>query len=343
MIKLFIYPTIENSNKHNLCPLAKMLTTEQNDLANYYKIVPNISGCDYILNPEIINIQFKEQSSTSINKVIKSAKSANKKVICFTDGDFGKSINSRYVIMLRMGGFKSKMKTINMISAYVSDPYLIIHDSFSPIPKIEKPTVGFVGHSDGTFLKVIKEFMHFLKKNSKVLLGKEYYDYQSFYPSSYYRDKYLKLLRHDNRILSEFICRKKYNAGANDKIEKLEAQIEFFNNIKKNMYTFCLRGSGNFSIRFYETLAMGRIPILVNTDCKLPFEDILNWNLHAIIIPEIDYKSIASYIHEFHNRHTEEELITIQINDRKLWETHFTRNSFYTQLATWLDRQLKNN
>ena len=343
MIKLFIFPEIVNSNNDNLCPLVKMLTTEQNDLEYYYKIVSNVSDCDYILNPEIINKHFKKSSGTSIKKIIENSINANKKVICFTSGDFGKSIISNQIIMLRMGGFKSKMKTENFISAYVSDPYLILNQPFSAIKKLERPTVGFVGNSDGSFVKLMKEFLLFLKKNSLVFLGKEYHDYQKFYPSSYFRYKYLKIIQKEKNINSDFIFRKKYSAGAKNEITKLETSIEFFNNIKNNMYTFCLRGSGNFSIRFYETLAMGRIPILIDTDCKLPFEDSIKWNNHAVIIPEIHYKSIVNRLLEFHNSHSETELVQMQKNNRNLWESYFTRNNFYVQLATSLEKPINTN
>jgi Exostosin family len=343
MIKFFLYPNISIHNKDNLFPLAKMLTQEHNDLDCYYKIVDDINDCDFILNPEIINIKFKKSSNVSIHHIIKKAKEAKKKVVCFTSGDFGKTIYSDKIIMIRMGGFKSKMKTENFISAYVTDPYLLLKESFSIIKKKEKPTIGFVGHSNGSLIKLAKEFLLFIKKNSLLFLGKEYHDYQEFYPSSYFRNKYLKVLKQEKSLISDFVFRKKYRAGADDEITKQKTSVEFYNNIKNNLYTFCLRGSGNFSIRFYETLAMGRIPVLIDTDCKLPFDDVIDWKKHAIIIPEKKYKLTADYILDFHKKKSELELEQIQNSNRKLWENYFTRNSFYTQLAISLEKLINNN
>ena len=247
MIKLFIFPEIVNSNNNNLCPLVKMLTTEQNDLEYYYKIVTNVSDCDYILNPEIINKHFKKSSGTSIKKIIENSINASKKVICFTSGDFGKSIISNQIIMLRMGGFKSKMKTENFISAYVSDPYLILNQPFLTIKKLEKPTVGFVGNSDGSFVKLMKEFLLFVKKNCLVFLGKEYHDYQKFYPSSYFRYKYLKIIQKEKNINSDFIF-KLYS-----KINKLKTAnkkiffLQFFNFYKIiSNFSKCINGNNNY-------------------------------------------------------------------------------------------------
>ena len=54
---------------------------------------------------------------------------------------------------------------------------------------------------------------------------------------------------------------------------------EYYQNIDNTDYTLCIRGTGNFSVQFYQTLALGRIPIFINTDCILPFEKEINWKL----------------------------------------------------------------
>jgi hypothetical protein len=66
------------------------------------------------------------------------------------------------------------------------------------------------------------------------------------------------------------------------------AHQEFFNGLSNAQFICCPRGVGNFSIRFYETLCAGRIPVFVNTDMILPFEGEINWNDVAVIAPNID-------------------------------------------------------
>ena len=43
--------------------------------------------------------------------------------------------------------------------------------------------------------------------------------------------------------------------------------------INGNLFTLCYRGRGNFSVRFYETLMRGRIPIQINSSSIFPYED----------------------------------------------------------------------
>jgi len=59
---------------------------------------------------------------------------------------------------------------------------------------------------------------------------------------------------------------------------QLIATNEFYDNITRNMFTLCIRGWGNYSYRFSQVICSGRIPILIDTDCVLPFEDIFDYN-----------------------------------------------------------------
>ena len=47
-------------------------------------------------------------------------------------------------------------------------------------------------------------------------------------------------------------------------------------------YILCVRGAGNYSARFYEALALGRIPVLVNTSFNIKGEPIVETPLDAI-------------------------------------------------------------
>ena len=82
------------------------------------------------------------------------------------------------------------------------------------------------------------------------------------------RKPYLEtLLRSD--IPTNFIIRKGFWASG---VDRQIARKEYFDNISQNIFNFCYRGAGNFSYRFYETLMMGKIPVLVDTDCVFPIE-----------------------------------------------------------------------
>ena len=85
--------------------------------------------------------------------------------------------------------------------------------------------------------------------------------------------------------------------------------MEYFQNLNENLYCLCVRGGGNFSFRFGELLMMGRIPILLDTDCILPFRESIPYETNCILITEDDLPNIREIVTDFHERHSEEDLI----------------------------------
>ena len=115
---------------------------------------------------------------------------------------------------------------------------------------------------------------------------------------------------------------------------------EFYKNIENTDYTLCIRGTGNFSARFYETLALGRIPIFINTDCMLPFNDVIDWKKHVIWIEQREISEIATKIRNFHNGLTQDSFISLQIKNRKLWEEYFSFPGFIKNLTSHLIKRI---
>ncbi len=104
-----------------------------------------------------------------------------------------------------------------------------------------------------------------------------------------------------------------------------------------------MRGIGNFSVRFYETLAVGRIPVLLDTDCLLPLDKIINWEKHCVILNESEYKSLGNMVVNFHNDLSNHEFIEIQKANRKLWEDYLTRHNFFKIIHDQFVTKLNSN
>ena len=106
---------------------------------------------------------------------------------------------------------------------------------------------------------------------------------------------------------------------------------EFNDTIQNNLFTFCYRGAGNFSYRLYQTLMMGRIPILINTDCVFPFSEQYNLQELGLIIDEKDIINnnidIIQIIKEYYKTN-KDRLVDIQKNNRIIWETYFSPVGF---------------
>ncbi len=92
-------------------------------------------------------------------------------------------------------------------------------------------------------------------------------------------------------------------------VEDLELEVREYNRgyidqILGSRFVFCPRGFGLTSIRFFETLRLGRIPILLADDAKLPLESILPYDRCVIRVPERHISLTGQYIDEFIGRTT---------------------------------------
>ena len=135
-------------------------------------------------------------------------------------------------------------------------------------------------------------------------------------------------------IESKFICRHAYWAGTTgrrgtDAEGRRRSWEEFVANLLETDYNLAIRGAGNFSYRLYETLAAGRIPVLVNTRCVLPFPEEINWQRHCVWVEEDELESAGEALRAFHQKISEEEFLSLQQENRKLWEEWLCPLAFY--------------
>lgn len=100
---------------------------------------------------------------------------------------------------------------------------------------------------------------------------------------------------------------------------KEEVINEFYNNMNSNIFNLCIRGGGNFSYRLYETLMMGRIPIIIDTDISLPYEEYIDWSEYSIIVK--NGENLISKITSFYESR---DLLSVQKNNRKFWEDYLS-------------------
>lgn len=333
-IKIYTYNSLLTpENRRNIFFIfLELFYTKDIWITNYFEIVENAKKADYLVWPLCLSYTKRIGKYEEYISFINEANHLNKQVWVYTGGDEGWSSFQapNNGVHFRLAGFKSTYAyTTEVLPAFIQDP--LKNTSFACL-ELDKPpyTIGFVGHADQSFLKLGKELaVHFKKKYS--YYNKYDLDAQKFYPSGYKRAKYLSLLANIPFLKSNFILRNKYRAGAlSDEDLRKQTEVEFKNNIKENLFTFCLRGGGNFSIRFYETLAQGRIPFYVDTDTQLPLEDIINWDAHILrIYPSDNSHQIQKKIEEFVQTH---DLKKLQTQNRNLWLNSLTRQGYAKQL-----------
>ena len=286
------------------------------------------SDADAFLLPFTWNYYFDVQEIQQALDLIEKYGQWNKPIYTWAGGDYSYIVPEGDFILYRHNGYQSRRrKNEHAYPVIIRDPleYLGL-PSIKILKKEKKPKIGFCGLAnrnwiDGS-LRAGKNYM-FKLVNS---IRKPYLDMSHPISGASLRRRALKLLSRSNDVNSNLLIRSK---SGGQKINTEKNKLEFWENMLGSPYILCIRGTGNYSARFYEALAMGRIPILVNTDCILPLDDKINWKQHCIWVENNNLDSMIEKIDNFHRKVSEDEFRSLQTLNRQLWEEKLTYDGFY--------------
>ena len=295
------------------------------NLGNDFCFTDSIEKAQMVLIPFSINTYFVGNKGDELATINQLCSQYNIKAYGFIGGDFGTDFPEfSNITYFRMGGFKKQLSDKNKgFPVSFSDHFqrLFHQETIMPTVKKELPIVGFCGHAATSLTKRLKETVKCILENSKRFIEKPFRnDYEPLFASAYERAKLLHIFEKSAFIKTNFIYRKNYRGGAITEAQRDATSLEYYHNIQQSDYILCVRGGGNFSVRLYETLMLGKIPIFVDTDCLLPFEETINWKNHVVWIAWKDRKKIASIVSDFHHQLSDENFVKMQLNNRKLWK-----------------------
>jgi len=127
-----------------------------------------------------------------------------------------------------------------------------------------------------------------------------------------------------SNLKTNFIIRNNFWGGD---VWGTNVRTDYVNNLLNSDFIICVRGAGNFSYRFYETLCIGRIPIIIDTDIDLPFNDFVEYDnlvLKVNNVEEIEYKVLEYWNNIVDYHKLQEDLHEFWINN--LSPTGFIKN-----------------
>ncbi|MBC7586738.1 MAG: exostosin family protein [Chitinophagaceae bacterium] len=285
-----------------------------------------------------INIYYEQKKKQDLIAIDQLALKANKLVVCWTSNDFGitpKVLNNFH--LYRGGGYASRNKGNEFISGmYNNDPLEKFYQLEVGVitEKTQKPIIGFCGQAKASIINTSTEILSKLYFLFMHKMGLRIYDAEKIISTTYVRSKLLSVLEKSALVETRFIKHKKYRGGVVTAEQKEASSRMFYENMRNTQYTLCYRGNGNFSIRLYETLGMGRIPIIVMSDNCLPFPEIIDWSIFPII-HENEYGQIAGLVSNFHQQLSTEQFVSLQKRSREIFENHVSYKGF---MQTFVDK-----
>jgi hypothetical protein len=161
-----------------------------------------------------------------------------------------------------------------------------------------------------------------------------------FSGSAQVRVELLRVVSNSRLVKSRFVDRKSYFGGAWDKkiagydFKKLTAvRTEYVSSLLGADYVLCVRGWGNYSARFYEAMCCGKIPVFLDTDCALPFEDKVDYDSAIVRIAAADLGRADRLLRDFDEGLSEQEFQDRQMRCRRLWEDFLSPEGFFRTLG----------
>lgn len=343
-MKLF-YPKSHYDSKYraHVFPLLKPFLknegfTDEQRVALYgvseedVQFIDELHQASVVILPMSWDYYLHTKQVTKAKQLIELSAEHNKKVLVTTVGDYGVVIPEfPNVLVLRTSGEQSSLSRNNHgVPVFIEDPMQRIYNKKNIVTNYSKqPIIGFCGQTNPSIVNAFKEIIKVTYRNTSYHLNLNTKAPQKIQSTTYNRSKVLAEVKKSERLISNFIERKKYRAGASEKTDRKRTELEFYDNMLNSNYIICIRGAGNFSVRLYETLAMGRIPVFINTNCLLPLAKDIEWKKHVVWVEFNELDKLEDKILSFHNKLTEEQFKQLQMSNRRLWEEKLNLKGFF--------------
>ena len=263
-----------------------------------------------------------------VDRIARVAADADTPCLFFQNSDLPLPCDVRWGEVYRTSVYRSRQTPNERTMPGENDDMLEAEHGTIPLRSwTEIPTVSFCGNLGNPWNELV---LTIAGKHNNVI-------------GTRLRRKTIRLLRRSPLVRTSIIARSRFWGGSlktyfGKNRRNIDRQQQLRNEYKQNMlgsdYVLCLRGAGNYSFRFYETLSAGRIPLLIDTDCSLPFADEIDWARHCCIVPENQLGRVCELLHEFHQRLGPPEFQSLQIENRRIWSTYCEVFAFYNQVLS---------
>jgi hypothetical protein len=200
-----------------------------------------------------------------------------------------------------------------------------------PVRKKREPVVSFCG-------AVIPE--HAAPRNARERARKVFGDSRRFIwrlqrrheEDLFARSRAIDALCAQDDVATSIVVRESGGGGTWERFDEDRwnvARQEFLENMVDSDYVLCARGDGNWSIRFYEALCLGRIPIVIDTDLVMPYDSLVSWRDYGVWIDRSEIGAIGAKVAEYHERMGDAEFEDRQRECRRLWEEYLSPVGFF--------------
>jgi hypothetical protein len=290
----------------------------------FVELVEDPAKADYLLIPH--NFSSVRDRGGYLADYARLSHQHDLEIIVFAHGDSDAPIllpNAR-IFRTSQYGYKKKENEI-MMPAYTED--LLEGRTLELRNHGEKPIIGFCGWAD---YKNFQNRVGTMLKNAAIHVRSKRDPKLSVHTKGLtLRRRALETLERSPAVATNLCIRKSHSAHAKTiTMDPVQARREYIENLTNSDLALCIKGDGNYSLRFYEALSLGRMPLFLDTDCVLPLEDVIRYDDFIIRVPFQDLRRIDEVVAEKWQSLDTARFHDMQKKAREAFEKYLSVKSF---------------
>ena len=288
-----------------------------------------------VATPHTLKDYFFDHKFDSVYQFNRKVLESGRTLITFTGGIEYKPEPGE--IVFATSTYQSKTETSISTPNWLYD----FKSQVSPIPKPSVATVGFVGETQYpgrinkllSYLPIPEAMIQWLA--CSLFANRSLNLPMRMVIARLVRQKVIKEVKNASNLKLSLIERKG-GFFTLPEAERKRARAEYIQNIQNNAYTLCMRGDENCSYRLYEVMSAGRLPVLIDTNMRLPDLGSLKWEEFCVIVPFSDLHQIGERIQAFHDNLSDEAFKEACMKSRAAFEYLSPENFIFKALKEQL-------
>lgn len=276
---------------------------------------------------------------------IAAAGKADRRIVIFFDSDHDTPIDwPAHAVVFRFSIYADTRHPCEYSIPTFSQDFLVQQRGGRLVPreKVDQPSVGFCGYAPplgcGFSSGALRESCRYLLYRLGWLSNRRHLIAHT--P----RVQALRALRRTRGVRTAFLLRNQFAFNRWGVLQPggtpqsaTQQRREFIENLDTTDYALCARGLANCSIRFYEAVSLGRIPLFVNTRCVLPYDFVCDWRSVCVWVEETELCRIGDILRRRHAETASEEFVARQHRARERYERWIRPEGFFRELPRhWL-------
>jgi hypothetical protein len=270
-----------------------------------------------------------------MQEAIECAKKAGVKLLVFAYGDSTEPIQIDNAIIFRSSAYTSTLLPNEVVMpAFVEDIGMEAGLTWRAKDAII-PTIGFTGWVRFPNLKQELKYQYKIWR-TRVAIWRGLTPAPSL-QGLHYRRKSIAAINKATKCTGRFIMRGSYSGHAKTiEADPAVMRKQFIDSITEADLSLVVRGDGNFSLRFFEVLSLGRIPVFVDTETPLPLSTEINYDDCMIRVPHERIADIEEIVATAWQSWSPAEYTRRQQLARTLFETKLRPDIFFTDFFATL-------